>query len=191
MKLEDKLSRIPAKPGCYLFKDADGAILYVGKANVLKNRVRSYFQKSRPFHPRLNALVKKIADIEWIVTDSEVEALILENNLIKEHKPRYNVNLRDDKSYPFIRITNEDFPQVFITRKIVRDGSEYFGPYTDVKNVRYVLKTLRQIFPIRSCKFQLTPQVIEKKKVDLCLDYYIKNVKGRARGCKAKKITRK
>ncbi|WP_456407627.1 excinuclease ABC subunit UvrC [Caldithrix abyssi] len=186
MKLEDKLSRIPAKPGCYLFKDQSGAILYVGKANVLKNRVRSYFQKSRPFHPRLNALVKKIADIEWIVTDSEVEALILENNLIKEHKPRYNVNLRDDKSYPFIRITNEDFPQVFVTRKIVRDGSEYFGPYTDVKNVRYVLKTLRQIFPIRSCKFQLTPQVIEKKKVDLCLDYYIKKCKGPCQGLQSK-----
>ncbi len=186
MKLEDKLSRIPAKPGCYLFKDQSGAILYVGKANVLKNRVRSYFQKSLPFHPRLNALVKKIADIEWIVTDSEVEALILENNLIKEHKPRYNVNLRDDKSYPFIRITNEDFPQVFVTRKIVRDGSEYFGPYTDVKNVRYVLKTLRQIFPIRSCKFQLTPQVIEKKKVDLCLDYYIKKCKGPCQGLQSK-----
>ncbi|APF19443.1 UvrABC system protein C [Caldithrix abyssi DSM 13497] len=186
MKLEDKLSRIPAKPGCYLFKDQSGAILYVGKANVLKNRVRSYFQKSRPFHPRLNALVKKIADIEWIVTDSEVEALILENNLIKEHKPRYNVNLRDDKTYPFIRITSEDFPQVFVTRKIVRDGSEYFGPYTDVKNVRYVLKTLRQIFPIRSCKFQLTPQVIEKKKVDLCLDYYIKKCKGPCQGLQSK-----
>ncbi len=186
LNLEDKLNRVPGKPGCYLFKDKNGTILYVGKANILRNRVRSYFQKSRPRHPRLSALVRKIADIEWIVTDSEVEALILENNLIKEYKPRYNVNLRDDKTYPFIRITNEDFPQVFVTRKIVRDGSEYFGPYTDVKNVRSVLRTLRQIFPVRSCKFQLTPQVIAKKKIDLCLDYYIKKCHGPCQGLQSK-----
>ncbi len=186
VNLKEKLELLPNNPGCYLFKDEKGTILYVGKANVLRNRVRSYFQKSRPYHPRLNALVRKITDIEWIVTDSEVEALILENNLIKEHKPRYNVNLRDDKSYPYIRITNEDFPQVFVTRKIERDGSEYFGPYTEVKNVRYVLKTLRQIFPIRSCKYQLTPQVIAQKKVDLCLDYYIKKCKGPCQGLQSK-----
>ncbi|MCD6376837.1 MAG: excinuclease ABC subunit C [Caldisericaceae bacterium] len=184
--LKEKLDLVPANPGCYLFKDQNGKILYVGKANILRNRVRSYFHKSRPYHPRLNALVRKIADIEWIVTDSEVEALILENNLIKEYKPKYNVNLRDDKSYPYIRITNEDFPQVFVTRKIERDGSEYFGPYTEVKNVRYVLKTLRQIFPIRSCKYQLTPQVIAQKKVDLCLDYYIKKCKGPCQGLQSK-----
>ncbi|NOX88023.1 MAG: excinuclease ABC subunit C [Calditrichaeota bacterium] len=182
MKLEEKLALLPDKPGCYLFKDRQGKILYVGKAGVLRNRVRSYFQKSRPYHPRLEALVRKIADLEWIVTDSEVEALILENNLIKEYKPRYNVNLRDDKSYPFIRITKEDFPQVFITRKIVRDGSEYYGPYTDVKNVRFVLKTLKRIFPIRSCKHQLTPQVIESRKIPLCLDYYIKKCNGPCQG---------
>ena len=143
--IEDKLKNLPAKPGCYLFKDKNKKILYVGKAGVLRNRVRSYFQ-SGPIHPKIDALVKRIADIEYIVTDSEVEALILENNLIKKHKPRYNVNLRDDKTYPYIRITNEDFPQVFVTRKVIRDGSHYFGPYTDVKNVRYTLKTLQQIF---------------------------------------------
>ncbi len=186
MNFEQKLSLLPDKPGCYLFKGQQGQVLYVGKANILKNRVRSYFQKSRPYHPRLNALIRKIADIEWIVTDSEVEALILENNLIKEHKPRYNVNLRDDKTYPFIRITNEDFPQVFITRKVVRDGSEYFGPYTEVKNVRFVLRTLRQIFPIRSCKYRLTPEVIKQKKIDLCLDYYIKKCKGPCQGLQSK-----
>ena len=186
MGIKEKLDLIPNKPGCYLFRDQSGTILYVGKANVLRNRVRSYFQKSRPYHPRLNALVRKIADIEWIVTDSPVEALILENNLIKEHKPRYNVNLRDDKTYPYISITNEDFPQVFVTRKIVRDGSDYFGPYTEVKNVRFVLKTLRQIFPIRSCKFQLTPEVIKKKKIDLCLDYYIKKCKGPCQGLQSR-----
>ncbi len=186
MSLQDKLNRLPAGPGCYLFKDKQGKILYVGKAGVLRNRVRSYFQKSRPYHPKLNALVRKIADIEWIVTDSEVEALILENNLIKEYKPRYNVSLRDDKSYPYIRITNEDFPQVFITRKLVRDGSEYFGPYTDVKNVRYVLKTLKRIFPIRSCKHNLTPEVIRQKKIPLCLDYYIKKCNGPCQGLQSK-----
>ncbi len=186
MAVTEKLELLPDRPGCYLFKDQNNKILYVGKASVLRQRVRSYFQKSRPSHPRLNALVKKIADIEWIVTDSEVEALILENNLIKEYKPRYNVNLRDDKTYPFIRITNEDFPQVFITRKVVRDGSEYFGPYTNVKQVRSVLKTLRQIFPIRSCKFALTPEVIAAKKVDLCLDYYIKKCQGPCQGLQSK-----
>ena len=130
MDLKEKLSNIPQKPGCYLFKDKNGTIIYVGKAGVLRNRVRSYFAKSRPQHPKLSALVKRIADIEWIITDSEVEALILENNLIKEYKPRYNIDLKDDKSYPYIRITNEDFPRIFITRKLVRDGSTYFGPYT-------------------------------------------------------------
>ena len=186
MNLQDKLNRIPARPGCYLFKDKNGKILYVGKAGVLRNRVRSYFQKSRPFHPKLEALVHKIADLEWIVTDSEVEALILENNLIKEYKPRYNVSLRDDKSYPYIRITNENFPQVFITRKLVRDGSEYFGPYTDVKNVRFVLKTLKRIFPIRSCRHNLTPEVIRQKKIPLCLDYYIKKCLGPCQGLQSK-----
>ncbi len=186
MDLQEKLKRVPATPGCYLFKDKTGKILYVGKAGVLRNRVRSYFQKSRPYHPKLEALVRKIADIEWIVTDSEVEALILENNLIKEYKPRYNVSLRDDKSYPYIRITNEDFPRVFVTRKIVRDGSDYFGPYTDVKKVRFVLKTLQRIFPVRSCKFNLTPDVIRQKKIPLCLDYYIKKCQGPCQGLQSK-----
>ena len=184
-KIEEKLKNIPAKPGCYLFKDKNKKILYVGKAGVLRNRVRSYFQ-SGPIHPKINALVKRIADIEYIVTDSEVEALILENNLIKKHKPRYNVNLKDDKTYPYIRITNEDFPQVFVTRKVVRDGSHYFGPYTDVKNVRYTLKTLQQIFTIRSCKYNLTAEVIHKKKVQLCLDYYIHKCKGPCQGLQSK-----
>ncbi len=158
----------------------------MGKASVLRNRVRSYFQASRSAHPKLLALVKRIRDLEWIVTDSEVEALILENNLIKKHQPRYNIDLKDDKTYPYIRITNEDFPQIFITRKRILDGSIYFGPYTEVKNVRFALKTLRQIFPIRSCKHKLTPEVIARKKVDLCLDYYIKKCKGPCQGLQSK-----
>ncbi len=184
--IKEKLKNIPARPGCYLFKDGQGQILYVGKASILRQRVRSYFQSSRPVHPKLSALVARIVDIEWIITDSEVEALILENNLIKKYKPRYNVDLKDDKSYPYIRITKEDFPRVFITRTIVRDGSEYFGPYTNVKNVRNTLKTLQRIFPLRSCKYDLTPQIIAAQKVQLCLDYYIHKCKGPCQGLQSK-----
>ena len=186
--LKDQLNNLPKNPGCYLFKDNSGKILYVGKAGVLRNRVRSYFQKSRSPHPKLTALVNRVKQIEWIITDSEVEALILENNLIKKHKPRYNVNLKDDKSYPYIRITNEDFPQVFITRTLIRDGSEYFGPYTEVRTVRYVLKTLLKIFPIRSCKFDLNDETVKKGKVELCLDYYIKKCKGPCQGLQSKQV---
>jgi len=182
MTLQEKLDNLPAKPGCYLFKDASGETLYVGKAAILRTRVRSYFQKSRPLEPRLNVLVKRIRDVEIFVTDNEIEALILENNLIKDRKPRFNVNLKDDKSYPFIRITSEDFPQVFVTRKIIRDGSEYFGPYTDVKNLRFTLKTLQRIFHIRSCRYDLNPEVVAKKSVPLCLDYYINKCKGPCQG---------
>jgi len=186
MTLQEKLDNIPAGPGCYLFKDRKGSIIYVGKAGVLRNRVRSYFQKSRPFHPKLEALMRRVADLEWILTDSEVEALILEYNLIKEYRPRYNVTYRDDKSYPYIRITNEDFPRVFITRKIVRDGSQYFGPYTDVKNVRFTLKTLQRIFTIRSCKYDLNAETVHAKKIPLCLDYYIKKCRGPCQGLQSK-----
>ncbi len=182
MDLKEKLTNIPAKPGCYLFKDKNGTVIYVGKAGILRNRVRSYFAASRPQHPKLSALVKRIRDIEWIITDSEVEALILENNLIKKYKPRYNIDLKDDKSYPYIRITNEDFPRIFITRKVVRDGSTYFGPYTNVKNVRYALLTLKKIFPVRSCIHALKPDIVKAKKIDLCLDYYINKCKGPCQG---------
>ena len=182
MDLKEKLTNIPTNPGCYLYKDKNGTIIYVGKAGVLRNRVRSYFTASRPQHPKLSALVKRIRDIEWIITDSEVEALILENNLIKEYKPRYNIDLKDDKSYPYIRITNEAFPRIFITRKVDRDGSTYFGPYTNVKNVRYALKTLKKIFPIRSCSHYLKPEIVKAKKIDLCLDYYINKCQGPCQG---------
>lgn len=178
MQLNEKLKNLPAKPGCYIFKDKEGKVLYVGKATVLKNRVGSYFQKSRPHDARIQLLIRNIADVEVIVVDSEMEALILENTLIKDRKPRYNIALRDDKSYPYIRITKEDFPQVFVTRKMVRDGSLYFGPYTDVKNLRQTLKTIEQIFPVRSCKYNLSPEVLKRGSVELCLDYYIKKCKG-------------
>ena len=128
-------------------------MLYVGKAKNLRNRVRQYFQKSRALGPRIEQMLSKATDLEIIVTDSEVEALILEANLIKKLRPRYNVSLKDDKSYPYIVITSEPYPRVFITRQIRRDGSRYFGPYTDVKNVRSALKSIRDIFMIRSCNF--------------------------------------
>ncbi len=181
-ELENKLGNLPAKPGVYQFKDRTGKIIYVGKAKVLRHRVRSYFQESRPLDAKTARLVSRIADVEIIVTDSEMEALILEMNLIKEYRPRYNVNLRDDKSFPYIRVTNEMFPRIFPTRKIINDGSQYFGPYTDVGQMRALLKTVKRIFPIRSCNYHFTPEVIAKKKYKLCLDYYIKKCDGPCEG---------
>ncbi len=180
--LGEKLESLPAGPGVYQHKDADGKVLYVGKAKNLRNRVRQYFQRSRAMDPRIEQMLSRATDIEIIVTDSEVEALILESNLIKKLKPRYNVTLKDDKSYPYIVITNEPFPRVFITRQIRRDGSRYFGPYTDVKNVRAALKVIRDLFMIRSCNFYLDADVIARKKVRLCLDYHIKKCEGPCEG---------
>ncbi|GIV57618.1 MAG: UvrABC system protein C [Rhodothermaceae bacterium] len=177
-QLEEKLAHLPARPGVYQHKDAEGKVLYVGKAKNLRSRVRSYFQESRPKDGRLQALVSKIADVEVIVTDTEAEALILENNLIKRLKPRYNVNLRDDKTYPFICITNERFPRVFPTRRIRKDGSKYFGPYTDARNMRLVLDTIRSLFQLRDCTLRLDPEPIAAGKYQVCLQYHIKRCKG-------------
>jgi excinuclease ABC subunit C len=180
--LEEKLENLPTGPGVYQHKDADGKVLYVGKAKNLRNRVRQYFQKSRSLEPRIDRMLAKATDLDIIVTDSEVEALILEANLIKKLKPRYNVNLKDDKSYPYIVITKEPYPRVFVTRQIRRDGSRYFGPYTDVKNVRSALKTVRDIFMIRSCNYFIDDEVIRKRKIKVCLDYHIKKCEGPCEG---------
>ncbi len=180
--LEEKLEALPVGPGVYQHKDAEGKVLYVGKAKNLRSRVRQYFQKSRGVDPRIERMLSKATDVEVIVTDSEVEALILEANLIKKLKPRYNVNLKDDKSYPYIVITNEPYPRVFVTRQIRRDGSRYFGPYTDVKNVRAALKTVRDIFRIRSCNYFIDDEVIKKRKIKVCLDYHIKKCDGPCEG---------
>jgi excinuclease ABC subunit C len=180
--LEDKLENLPTSPGVYQYKDKDGKILYVGKAVNLRNRVRSYFHKSRTLDPRIALMIGKAADVEIITTDSEVEALILEANLIKLHKPRYNVVLKDDRSYPYIVITNEPYPRVFVTRRIRRDGSRYFGPYTDVQVVRSALKTVRDIFMIRSCNFMIDEEFIAKKKTRVCLDYHIGKCEGPCEG---------
>lgn len=183
LSLGEKLDSLPATPGVYQFKNTDAKVIYVGKAQNLRNRVRQYFQRSRSPDPKLDALVLKIADVELIVTDSEVEALILEANLIKKLKPRYNVLLKDDKSFPYIVITHEPFPRVFVTRKIIKDGSRYFGPYTDVKTMRFALKTVRDIFMIRSCNYDLTPESIARGRFKICLDYHIRKCEG---PCEAK-----
>lgn len=180
--IQNKLENLPLKPGVYQFKDRAGKIIYVGKAKVLRPRVRSYFQEGRPLDPKTARLRSRIADVEIIVTDSEMEALILEMNLIKEYRPRYNVNLRDDKSYPYIRVTYEMFPRIFPTRRIVKDGSQYFGPYTDVGQMKALLRAVKRIFPIRSCNYHFTPEIIARKKYKLCLDYYIKKCDGPCEG---------
>jgi excinuclease ABC subunit C len=180
--LPEKLENLPAAPGVYQHKDRSGKVLYVGKAKNLRNRVRQYFQKSRSLGARIEQMLSKATDLEIIVTDSEVEALILEANLIKKFRPRYNVSLKDDKSYPYIVITNEPFPRVFITRHLRRDGSRYFGPYTDVKNVRSALKSIRDIFMIRSCNFLIDDEAVRKEKFKVCLDYHIKKCEGPCEG---------
>jgi len=168
MNRED-LDRIPENPGVYMMKDSAGRVIYVGKANSLRKRVRSYFGR-RHDSPRLQALVARIDAVETFLVDSETEALILESNLIKEHRPRYNVQLKDNKRYPYIQITTGDlYPRVFATRNREKDGSLYFGPYTDVKAMRRVLRLIHQIFPLRTCRHHFP----SKTPVRLCLDYQI------------------
>lgn len=177
-----KLAGLPQKPGVYIHKDADGTIIYVGKARNLRNRVKAYFSEGRFTDAKTIALRRRIADFDVIVTDTEPEALILENTLIKEHQPRYNVLLKDDKSYPYIRITREEFPQIFKTRRVVRDGSKYFGPYTDGTYLYYLLKTLRSVFPIRTCDLLLTEESVAKGRFKVCLEYHIKKCDGPCEG---------
>ena len=164
--LAEKLKLLPDSPGVYIMKDAHGKIIYVGKAVVLKNRVRQYFQSSRSQAPKVRAMVSHIADFETIMTANEVESLILEANLIKKHRPRYNIRLKDDKSYPYVKVTvQEDFPRVFITRRVMHDGARYFGPYTNVTALRDSLKLLRRLFPLRTCR------IMPERP---CLEYHIK-----------------
>lgn len=166
-ELTEKLSHLPEQPGVYLMKDEHGRIIYVGKAVVLKNRVRSYFQASRNHSPKVLSMVSRIHDLEYIVTGSEMEALILECNLIKKHRPKYNISLRDDKTYPYIKVTtNEAFPRVYATRKVLKDGARYFGPYTNAGAVHETLKLLRRLFPLRSCRN------LDARRP--CLEYHIK-----------------
>jgi excinuclease ABC subunit C len=179
--LKQKLKNLPDSPGIYQFVDEKGKIIYVGKAKNLKNRVRTYFQNSVS-SIKTQTLVGKTANLELIITDNEVEALVLENNLIKRLRPRYNVNLKDDKSYPYIKVTAEPFPRIYPTRRVIKDGSKYFGPYTEVKTMKSSLRMINQIFKIRSCKFNITQEAIEKRKFRICLDYHIKKCDGPCEG---------
>ena len=174
--LKPILSTIPNKPGVYRYFDKDGELIYVGKAKNLKRRVSSYFNKEQTGKTRV--LVSKIADIKFIVVESESEALLLENNLIKQYKPRYNIMLKDDKTYPWICVKNEPFPRVFLTRKKVNDGSDYFGPYPSVRTAHVLLDMLSQLYQIRSCRTPLTEANIEKGKYRVCLDYHIHKCAG-------------
>ena len=162
-KVQEKLGLLPGQPGCYIYKDDEGHVLYVGKAVSLKNRVRSYFQDSARHGPRIERLVGKVRDIEWIVVDSEVEALVLECNLIKQHRPPYNVRLRDDKTYPYITITDETFPRVLFTRRVRRDKAKYFGPYTSAFAVRDTLQLLHKVFPLIPCGKSWTGAAVQRR----------------------------
>lgn len=171
--LQAKVSELPARCGVYQFLDENHNPLYIGKAINLRSRVRSYFRKDAHVQGRVRLLIAKAVDVQVIVTDNEAEALILENNLIKERKPRYNINLRDDKTYPYICIKKEPFPRIFTTRRIVKDGSKYFGPYTDVGSMRRALGVIRSIFKLRTCSLDLSPEPIQRGKYKTCLEFHI------------------
>ena len=169
--IEEKLQLLPERPGVYLMKDKAGVIIYVGKAVILKNRVRQYFQNNHQHAPKVRAMVERIEDFEIIITGSEVEALILECNLIKKYRPKYNISLKDDKMYPYLKVTvQEKYPRVFITRKVLEDGARYFGPYTDATALHGCLRHLKKMFHFRICR--------PLKKGQSCMDYDIK-------GCQA------
>ncbi len=174
--IEIQLSTLPDNPGVYQFYDVDDIILYVGKAKNLKKRVASYFNKNHEYG-KTRVMVKKIRAIKHIVVPTESDALLLENNLIKKYRPRYNVLLKDDKSYPWICIKNERFPRIFPTRKLIKDGSEYFGPYTSMKTVRTLLDLVRNIYPLRTCNYDLSQEKITAGKYKACLEYHLGNCK--------------
>lgn len=175
------LKTLPESPGVYQYYDKDDKILYVGKAKNLKKRVNSYFTKNHDT-AKTRILVKKIADIKHIVVNSETDALLLENNLIKKYQPRYNIMLKDDKTYPWICIKKERFPRVFMTRKVIKDGSEYFGPYTNVRTVKTLLDLIRELYPLRTCNYDLSLQKIDDGKYKVCLEYHLGNCKGACQG---------
>jgi len=176
------LEEIPHRPGVYQYWDANGQLIYIGKAKDLKNRVSSYFVKTNQLNGKTRVLVRKINRITFTIVDTEIDAWLLENSLIKKHQPRYNVMLKDDKTYPWIVIKNERFPRVFPTRKHIKDGSRYFGPYASVGMMHAMMETIRELFPLRTCNLALTPENISKGKFKVCLEYQIGNCKGPCEG---------
>lgn len=179
--LELQLQTLPDSPGVYQYFDANDVIIYVGKAKNLKKRVASYFNKNHE-NGKTRVLVKKIVRIKHIVVATETDALLLENNLIKKYKPRYNILLKDDKSYPWLCIKKERFPRIFMTRRVIKDGSEYFGPYTSVRTVRVLLELIKELYPLRTCVHNLSQQNINEGKYKVCLEYHLKNCKGACEG---------
>lgn len=176
------LKTLPSNPGVYQYFNKEGTIIYVGKAKNLKKRILSYFNKDTSLTGKVRVLVSRIADIKWIAVESEYDALLLENNMIKEYLPRYNVMLKDDKTYPWICMKNEPFPRVFPTRNLVKDGSEYFGPYASVKMMNTLLDLIRQLYPLRNCNLSLTQQNISAGKFKVCLEYHLGNCLGPCEG---------
>lgn len=176
-ELEEKISILPDTPGVYMYFDSEGTVIYVGKAKNLKRRVSSYFNRTHD-SIRTNLLVRAITDMKYIVVPTEQDALNLEASMIKEHQPRYNVLLKDDKSYPWIVVTNEPYPRVFLTRQKIKDGSKYYGPYSDTGAARATLDLVKRIYPVRSCRHLITPEYIAREKGRLCLDYHLKRCKG-------------
>ena len=179
--LELQLKTLPDSPGVYQYYDKNEAVIYVGKAKNLKKRVSSYFTKNHE-NAKTRILVKQIVEIKHIVVDTETDALLLENNLIKKYKPKYNILLKDDKTYPWICIKKERFPRVFMTRRYIKDGSEYFGPYTNIKTVRVLLDLIKELYSIRTCSYDLSQQKINEGKYKVCLEYHLKNCKGGCEG---------
>jgi excinuclease ABC subunit C len=179
--LELQIKTLPNEPGVYQYFDKEDVIIYVGKAKNLKKRVASYFNKNHE-NGKTRVLVKKIVRIKHIVVNTETDALLLENNLIKKYKPRYNVLLKDDKSYPWLCIKKERFPRVFMTRRVIKDGSEYFGPYTSIKTVRVLLDLIKELYPLRTCNYDLSHHNINEGKYKVCLEYHLKNCKGACEG---------
>ena len=175
--LELQVKTLPNEPGVYQYFDKNEVIIYIGKAKNLKKRVSSYFSKTHD-NGKTKVLVTKIVSIKHIVVATETDALLLENNLIKKHKPRYNILLKDDKTYPWICIKKERFPRVFMTRRVIKDGSEYFGPYTSIKTVRILLDLIKELYPLRTCTYDLSHQNINEGKYKVCLEYHLKNCKG-------------
>jgi excinuclease ABC subunit C len=176
------LSYLPEKPGVYQFYDEDDKLLYIGKAKNLKKRVLSYFNRDQYESNKTSVLVKKIRDVKFMIVETELDALLLENSLIKKHQPRYNVLLKDDKTYPWICIKNEHFPRVFSTRTFMKDGSAYFGPYASVRMMHTVLDLVQKLYPLRNCNLNLNQENIQKKKFKVCLEYHIGNCKGPCEG---------
>jgi excinuclease ABC subunit C len=175
--LELQVKTLPNEPGVYQYFDKNEVIIYIGKAKNLKKRVSSYFSKTHD-NGKTKVLVTKIVSIKHIVVETETDALLLENNLIKKHKPRYNILLKDDKTYPWICIKKERFPRIFMTRRVIKDGSEYFGPYTSIRTVRVLLDLIKELYPLRTCTYDLSHQNVNEGKYKVCLEYHLKNCKG-------------